>query len=311
MKRVVGVDIGGTRIKAGLIDDAGSVIARVSLTVGADRGEEAVVARVAEIVRALAPGGAAAVGVAVAGVLDHASATVAESPNFPAWRDFALGRRLGERLGANVCLENDANAAIFGEALAGAGQGATHCVGLTLGTGVGGAIIIGGEIYRGERGMAGELGHLTVDPDGRPCNCGNHGCLERYAGAVGIVETMRAARPHDPEWQAAAADRDGAVAWLAERAAAGDATARDIFGGVGDALGLVLAGLLHVFDTRTFILCGGVSGAFEWFGPTLRQTLARRSFRSMQAGVTVVRGVLGDDAALVGASVLARRRMGG
>lgn len=311
MAGFIGVDIGGTRIKAGRVDDQGTVAARLAFGVGDDRDEAAIVERVAAVVEGLAPGGVTAVGVAVAGVLDHAEAVITESPNFPSWQNFALGARLQARLGALVYLENDANAAIFGEALAGVGQGVSSCIGLTLGTGVGGAIILGGEIYRGERGMAGELGHLTVNPAGRACNCGNHGCLERYAGALGIAETMRATRQDDAVWQEAAADRDEAVAWLAERAAAGDPDALQIFGDVGEALGQTLAGLLHVFDIRTFILCGGISGAFEWFKPRLEATLRRRTFRSMQAGVTVLRGILGDDAALVGASVLARRRMGG
>ncbi len=307
----LGFDIGATRVKAGLVGPDGAVRARLVAPAPAGGSEQDLVDLLARLAETLAPSGAVPIGAAVAGVIDGAAQVIRESPNYPQWRDFRLSERLAAATGRAVVVDNDANLATLGEALAGVGRslegpGLTHAIGLTLGTGVGGGLLLGGRLYRGERGMAGELGHLTVIPDGRPCACGNRGCLERYAGARGLAETM-AGTPHpDPSWAQEAADAGTAAAHLAARADAGDDTARAIFEAMGALLGQAMAGLLHAFDIRTFILMGGVSAAVPHFGPALQAELAARSFRSMREGVRVLRGVLGDDAALVGASVLAR-----
>jgi glucokinase len=308
---VVGVDLGGTRLKAARVQGDDTVERRTVVAVGDRRSEAAVVALLAETAETLDPGGNAPIGVAVAGVIEGATRTLRESPNFPLWKDFRLAERLEAATGRLVHLENDANAAIFGEAAAGAGHGAPSVIGLTLGTGVGGALVLDGDLWRGERGMAGELGHITIVPDGRPCGCGNRGCLERYAGALGIAETMRAHPAADAAWLVAAADRDGAVAWLARQADAGDARAAEVFGDVGRALGQALAGLVHALDVRRIVLTGGVSRAFSHFAPAMEAELTARTFRSMREGVGIIPGTLGDDAALIGASVLARHRARG
>ncbi len=307
----IGFDIGATRVKAGLVGPDGAVHARLVAPAPADGSEQDLVDLLAGLAEALAPDRDVPIGAAVAGVIDGAAQIVRESPNYPQWRDFRLSERLAGATGRAVQVDNDANLATLGEALAGVGraEGAprlTHAIGLTLGTGVGGGLLLDGRLYRGERGMAGELGHLTVVPDGRPCACGNRGCLERYAGALGLAETM-AETPHpDPAWQAEAADPRTAAAHLAGRAGAGDPSAQAIFEAMGTLLGQAMAGLLHAFDVRTFLLMGGVSLAVPHFGPALQAELTRRTFRSMREGVRVLTGVLGDDAALIGASVLAR-----
>jgi glucokinase len=310
----IGFDVGATNIKAGLVDPDGVVVARLAAPAPASGPEQDLVDLLAELSAALDPEAAAPVGAAVAGVIDGAAQVVRESPNYPQWRDFHLSRRLAEATGRRVVVDNDANLATLGEAMAGVGvelargrgRPLTHAVGLTLGTGVGGGLLLDGRLYRGERGMAGELGHLTVEPEGRPCNCGNRGCLERYAGALGLAETMRETGHPDPAWRLEAADLRTAAQHLAARAAAGDAVARDIFDAMGRRLGQAIAGLVHAFDVRTFILMGGVTGASGLFGPALERELTARTFRSMREGVEVVHGVLGGDAALIGAAVLAR-----
>ncbi len=303
---LVGIDLGATRIKAGLIDRDGTMISRRERPVGDARTPPAIRERLAELAAELDPSGEAPIGIAVAGVIEHATQVIRESPNFPAWRDFHLAAELGADTGRIVCIENDANAAILGEACVGAGRGAPSVIGLTLGTGVGGGIVLDGRLHRGERGMAGELGHLTVVPDGRSCNCGNRGCLERYAGALGILETMAAYPGADAAWMAASGDRDHGVAWLASMARQGHPAAVDVFEQVGRALGFVLAGLVHVFDVRRFVLAGGIARSTDLFHAAMMAELRARTFRSMAEGVEVVVGTLGDDAALFGASVLAR-----
>ena len=163
----IGVDLGGTRIKAGLVDDDGVVKERAVTVTGDDKSAHAVVDAIARAIAPMVPF-ASSVGLAAAGVLDRKRGLIRESPNFPAWQDVALGARLQGSLGLPVSLENDANAVIWGEASHGAARGASNLVGYTLGTGVGGAIILHGQLWRGERGMAGELGHRVVVPDGHP-----------------------------------------------------------------------------------------------------------------------------------------------
>lgn len=322
-RSAIGIDIGGTRIKAGRVTftsqagEAGAapgvdaaeraaITARELLEVGDDRGEERIVARVCELLEALDPGGTLPVGVAAPGVFDIASGRIRESPNFPSWRDFALGARVSERTGRRIQLENDANAVIFGEAVAGAGRGVRDLVGYTLGTGVGGGIVLGGALWRGSRGMAGELGHVTVVPEGRPCGCGNRGCLEQYAGAVGIRASMR---ERGGELAALAESRSAPRA-LAERADAGDAGARAIYADVGAHLGVAIAALIHTLDVTLVLLCGGVAAAAPHYMPALEREVRARTFRTMSEGLRVRVGTLDTDAGVVGAAAVARSLTG-
>ncbi len=298
----VGLDIGGTRIKGGLVTAAGEVRARGLVAVGGERGHTSVLDQAAALVEELRRGAEAPlqrVGLAVAGVLDRASGLVRESPNFPAWRDVALGRELEARIGLPVSLDNDANAVILGEALAGAGRGASSLFGLTLGTGVGGGIVLDGELWRGERGMAGELGHLIVDPAGPVCGCGGRGCLEQYAGSLGLRRRLEGRGGE----HGALAGHPDAPRLLAERAREGDAFACELWADAGRALGLAIAGLVHALDVQRVVLAGGLSGAADLFLPDLERTLEERMFSSMREGLEVVVGTLGEDAGVIGAAL--------
>jgi len=293
--------VGGTRIKAGRVTESGRVVDRSVVKVGQARDEADIVARIADLVTALDPDGGLPVGVAAAGVIDHAAGCVRESPNFPGWRDFELAARVREATQRVVALENDANAVVFGEAIAGAGRGARNLMGYTLGTGVGGGLVLDGRIWRGERGMAGELGHVTDVPDGRQCGCGNRGCLEQYAGQVGIRRTMA-------ERGGALAELAGdssAPARLAELAQAGDAEAQAVFASLGAHLGMAAAALVHTLDVTTVLLCGGIAAAAALFVPAMESELRARTFRSMSAGVEIRVGTLGADAGIVGAAAVA------
>ena len=301
----IGVDVGGTRIKAGRVDAAGVVCDRKVVDVGDERSEDEIVSRIAELVQALDPdGGALPVGVAAAGVVDHDAGCVRESPNFPTWHDFALAERASAATQRPVWLENDANAVVYGEAIAGAGRGARSVVGYTLGTGVGGGLVLNGRVWRGQRGMAGELGHVTVVREGRPCGCGNRGCLEQYVGQVGIRQSMR---ERGGELARLSGDVD-APERLAELAHAGDAAALAVFAELGGHLGLAAAALVHTLDITVILLCGGIAAAAELFVPAMEAELRARTFRSMSAGVVIRVGTLGADAGIVGAAAVARGR---
>lgn len=304
----LGIDLGGTRIKAGIVDAGGAVLARAVEPVGPDKSGPAVVRRLAEVIaglRAACATPVAHVGLAAAGVVDRARGVVCESPNFPPWRDVALARDLRDATSLSVSLDNDANAVILGEAIAGAGRGVPSVVGFTLGTGVGGGIVLDGALWRGSRGMAGELGHITVIPDGRPCGCGNHGCLEQYAGTVGLRQSLRDAGGD----LARLADAPDAAEQMAALARAGDARVQAIFDIMGDCLGQAVATMVHALDVQCIVLAGGVARTAELFMPALLATFEARTFRSMSRGVRVAIGTLGEDAGVIGAAIGCERNM--
>jgi len=300
---MIGIDVGGTRIKAGRVDPRGTLLAEQVVEVGDARDPDDIVKALVDLVGALDPSGDSPVGIAAAGVLDQHHGIVRESPNFPSWRDFPLGARVAAATGRRVTLDNDANAVVWGEARAGAGRGFATLAGYTLGTGIGGGLVLDHHLWRGVRGMAGELGHVTVVPDGRPCGCGNRGCLEQYAGAVGILQTLAAG---GGPLAALAAEPAHAAHRLAQRAHAGDAEARRVFAEVGRHLGVAAAALVHTLDLTLIVLCGGVGeGAFDLIAPSMEAELVARTFRSMGAGVTLRRGELGAAAGIIGAALLA------
>lgn len=303
---VIGVDLGGTRVKAGLI--TGETLAEVLVERVSDKSPRGIVATLAALVGRLDPSGLSPVGLAAAGVLDAGAGLVRESPNFPEWKDFALGLELAATTGRRVTLENDANAVILGEARHGVARGRRSVVGYTLGTGVGGGIVLDGRLYRGERGMAGELGHVTVEREGRPCNCGNRGCLERYAGQRGLHESalsdprLTAHLPslEDPR------DTPRALMTLAAREDEVGLAARLVYADAGRYLGQAAAALVHTLDVTTIVLAGGIAKAFALIAPSMEEELRARTFRSMAEGVVILEGTLDTHAGLHGAAAVAR-----
>ena len=302
-RSLIGIDLGGTRVKGGLVIDDELVASEVEPTRG--KSPEAIVEQLRDLVTRLDPNELSPVGLAAAGVLDATEGIVRESPNFPEWKDFPLGQALSIATGRRVVLENDANAVILGEARFGVARGQRSLFGYTVGTGVGGAIIIDGRLYRGERGMAGELGHVTVEPNGRPCGCGNHGCLEQYAGRVGLRETMRLHPILRTLVEPDLADAPRQLLALADGEAGPvrDA-AREVFNQVGRYLGQAAAALVHTLDITTIVVAGGIAGAFHHIGPAMDSELRKRTFRSMSQGVVVLNGTLGATAGMLGAAAV-------
>ena len=300
MSTYVGIDVGGTRLKAGLVDERSGVHGEQVLWLSPqDQTEDGMVQKLVEAVRAVDPSGSAvAVGLGVAGVVRWADGVITESPNFPLWKEFAVRSRLRERLGREVYLDNDANCVIAGEALLGVAAGRKNVIGLTLGTGVGGGLVLDGHLWRGEGGMAGELGHITVDAGGPPCGCGGNGCLETYASLVGL-RRMCATRPVSGV-DVASADLPRL---LSAAAAAGDATALAHFAAAGRALGQVLAGLLNALNVRTVVLAGGVANAFRWMEAATRAEIEHRAFAAVRKDVEIRVGTLGEKAGVIGAAL--------
>jgi glucokinase len=310
----VGVDIGGTKVAGGLVTADGEVLdtARRGTPGGSPaETEEAIVAVVEELVAAAAepPLG---VGVGAAGWFDRTGDTVLFSPHL-AWRNTSLRRDLGRRLRLPLWVGNDADAAAWAEYRFGAARGAELALMVTLGTGIGGGIVLGGRLQRGAHGVAGEWGHMRVVPDGRLCACGNRGCWEQYASGTALASAAREVALRSPAAAAGLLERVSGRADaltgedVAQAAAAGDALARELIAEVGHWLGQGIADLAAVLDPDVVVIGGGVSSLGEAvLGPArerLQRALPGRGFRP---GPEVVAAQLGAQAGLVGAADLAR-----
>jgi glucokinase len=313
MSLAIGVDIGGTKVAAGVVDEQGNVIDRERReTPGADvAATEAVMV---EVVRALRERHeVCAVGIGAAGWIANDNATVLFSPHL-AWRDEPLRADLERHVDVPLVVENDANAAAWAEYRFGVAAGQPVVVVITLGTGIGGALIVDGTVFRGAYGIACEYGHMTVVPDGRLCACGNRGCWEMYASGRALARDARELANDSPVAAARMVALAGSIEAIdgpvvSRAAAEGDPAARSICTTMGRWLGRGMASLAATLDPSMFVVGGGVSAAGELLlGPAreeFRHTLTGRGFRPFAAVEPVA---LGPDAGLIGAADLARSR---
>lgn len=315
MPLAIGVDIGGTKVAAGVVDDAGRVIdTERRTTPGTDVADtERVIAEVVQALRARHE--VVAVGIGAAGWIANDHATVLFSPHL-AWRNEPLRDALADRIGVPVLVENDGNAAAWAEYRFGAGRRAKVLVCVTLGTGIGGGLVIDGVLNRGAYGIASEFGHTCVVPDGRRCACGNRGCWEMYASGTALARDARELAEVSPvaahrllELAAGSLDAlTGPVVTAAARE--GDAAAVEIFTAVGQWLGRGLANLAAVLDPDVFVIGGGVSEAGELLiGPARTALAGALPGRGYRPTAAVVGAHLGPAAGLVGAADLARSQL--
>ena len=308
----VGVDLGGTKIHTVVATPEGEVLAEDRRPTLASEGPDAVLGRlIASIRRSLAGAGPpsrqiAGVGISSPGPCDPKRGVVTNAPNLPGWHEIPIVRIVSEQLGVPALLENDANAACYGEYRFGAGRGFQHILYVTLGTGIGGGIIIDGKIYEGASGAAGEVGHIIIDQDGPPCNCGGRGCLEALASGPAIARAAEAAvsAGRSPALAQLAASASLTPELVLQAAEGGDAVAREVIERAGTQLGLGLISLLNCFDPQALILGGGLLGLGNlYLGPALR--LAReRAFTQIVADVTISMATLGERAGALGAAAL-------
>ncbi|WP_049573487.1 ROK family glucokinase [Nonomuraea sp. SBT364] len=307
----IGVDIGGTKVAAGVVDDDGQIVQHALRPTAADR-PDLVAETVADVVRELAGDREIeAVGVGAAGFVDETRSIVRFAPNL-AWREEPLQKKISGLVGLPVVIENDANAMAWGETRFGAGRGQSHVVCLTLGTGIGGGIVFDGRLYRGHWGMGAELGHMQVVPDGRLCGCGRHGCWEQYASGNALVAEAReiaAAHPERAETLLGLAGGRIEGEEVTEAARLGDEASLAAFAGLADWLGQGMADLAAVLDPGCFIIGGGVSRAADLFLDRARAAFEERLTGRGHRPVAEVRlAELGASAGVVGAADLARRR---
>jgi glucokinase len=312
MGLAIGVDIGGTKVAAGVVDADGRILARVRRDTPA-HDPEGVEDVIAECIGELTTDHEVeAAGLGAAGFVDAARSTVLFAPNL-AWRNEPLRAAVEQRTGLPVVVENDANAAAWGETRFGAGHGQPNTVTVTVGTGLGGGLVLGGQLIRGAFGAAAEVGHMNLVPEGRPCGCGNLGCWEQYASGRALVTEARqraTASPKEARLLLELAEgQAGSITgpMVTMGAVAGDPVALQSFAAVGAWLGRGLADLAAILDPRTLIIGGGVSEAGELLVGPARETFeAQLTARGHRPTATVRVAQLGQDAGLIGAADLAR-----
>lgn len=296
----IGVDVGGTYLKAGIVGEDGEVRHRLRVPIDGSEAER-VFDAVGSAVRECEAAGHCAmpVGVGLPGILDQSAGVIRNSPNLHCLDGRNLNDLMRRATSRPFTLDNDANCAAFGEYMAGAGKAdgrrrPDSFVLLTIGTGVGGGIVLGGHLWRGHRGYAGEPGHIVIDRAGLPCKCGGRGCLETLVSAGAIVDAY-AARGREAE----------SSEIVACRAAAGEAPAREALAEVGRNLGIGIAAILNLLNPETVAVGGGVMGAGELLLGPAREEASRRAFHDTFASAQIVPARLGNEAGLIGAGLMA------
>jgi glucokinase len=328
----IAVDLGGTNLRIAALDSRGKILEKMTTGTKVARGRDHVIEEMCGCVRTLAlkhraSRELAGIGVGVPGIIDMERGMVRASPNLPGWEDYPVRDEIERRLATAVILENDANAAALGEQWLGAAAAVDDMCMLTLGTGVGGGVVLQGRLWHGMTGMAAELGHINVEPNGRACNCGSRGCLEQYASATAVKQMaleaiasgkapeLARAMNQDPEFNSEV---------VHQMASQGDGPALEIFRRVGVALGIALADLVNIFNLPMYVIGGGLSSAWDAFAPAMLDAVARYSYiyrvtappqKATKKGAPdpastpgkhtiITKALLGGDAGLIGAGRL-------
>jgi glucokinase len=299
----IGVDLGGTNLRVAAIDSGGKILHRESAIACFEHGPLRVVDGIVSTIERLRECQAGrelqGVGIGVPGFIDIDAGLIVGSANLPGFQGFPVRDEIQQRLGTPILLENDANAAALGEMWMGAGRNVKDLILLTLGTGIGGGIVMDGKILHGAQGMAGEFGHMTVIPEGNPCGCGNRGCLEKHASASAIA-AMGSMMHFGHEVTTAEQ--------VYKLAVDGNERAKMVFESMGRALGIAIANLIHIFNFPLYLISGGPLPAWSFFAPAMLAEVESRSFVFSRTSTRIEKALLGSDAGLYGAAYLPFQR---
>jgi glucokinase len=308
----IGIDIGGTNLRFALVDSGGRIVCRSRLASGIAEGRDAFCRRLLDGIAGLRAAADAAearvvgIGAGVPGLIGR-DGVIHASVNMRPLDGFNLGLFLEQQTGMPALCGNDANVIAHGELIHGAGRGLNSFVVITIGTGLGSGLVLDRRLWTGTDGFAAEFGHVTVEPEGLPCPCGNRGCLEQYVSAGALVRFAR--ERFTPELLDSAGDvLDAAL--VASLARQGEAAARGAFEEAGRCLGIALASLANTLNLEAAIIGGGVAASLDLLLPSLRRELARRCFPRIAEHFEILAGALGDDAGLLGAAAMIRTRIG-
>ena len=318
----IGVDLGGTNLRIAAVDDGGKLLEKVTLGTEVKRGRDLVIKDMCDAIEQIRTkfkdsGELSGIGIGVPGFIDMAAGMVMRSPNLADWTNFPVRDVIEKQLGTHVILENDANVAAMGEKWLGAGRDVEHMCMYTLGTGVGGGLVLNGRLWHGMTGMAGELGHFNIFPDGHPCGCGSRGCLEQYASATAVVRMAHEAIERKEASQELARLERDPVQFTSRSiynlAVQGDESARRIFANVGRALGIGIGAMVNALNLPMYVIGGGVASAWDAFAPAMFEEMKFRSSiyaltspdrKEFSQSTLITRALLGSDAGLYGAARL-------
>lgn len=311
----IGIDLGGTQLRAALVDRAGVIVGRAADATDVGGGPEAIVGQMMRLCAAIGVGEHAAriagVGVSAPGPLDSEAGTIIAIPTLPGWEEFPLAATLAGKFGLPVVVENDGIAAANGEWRFGSARGLDHFVYVTVSTGIGGGVVVDGRLLHGRRGLAGHVGHMVIAPDGPVCSCGARGCFEALASGSALARAGREAAAMEPDSALAREHPAAALTGrdVVEAARKGDRTALGLLEREANWLGTGFASLAHLYSPQAIVMGGGVSQAFD-----LLETGIAATFRSTAMppfrDVAIVTATLGDNAGLAGAAALVREREG-
>lgn len=311
IKYAVGVDLGGTNIKIGIVSERGKLVKSLSIKTEAELGPKKVVSNILSGIKQILSKNKLkiqGIGIGCPGVVSIKKGIVENAPNLPGWKNIKLGSIVKKEFGYDVHVENDANAAAIGELIFGAGKKFSSFIMVTLGTGVGGGIVFNNKIFRGEFGAAGEIGHISIDVNGPKCNCGSTGCIEAYAGNQYLKETVRKELPANPKskiWDLINGDLKKVSPRLVQHASErGDEYATLVIERMGKQLGAALASLSNLLDISTFIIGGGVAGFGKPLFDSTRVTISSRVLSPLRSRVLVIPAKLKNEAGIKGASSL-------
>jgi glucokinase len=303
---VFAVDLGGTHLRVALVDDTGRILEHLKQETPKGDSAEGIVAALVKAAENwdCHRKSVVAASIMVPGPVDSEKAVILQAPNLPYLINFPLKAELEQKLGWPVRIENDANAAAVGEMWMGAARGCRDVVSVTLGTGVGGGVIVDGKLWRGSHGSAGEIGHTTVDPfSGLKCKCGNTGCLELFASATAIVRMTREQLSSFPKSKLKLEELTAEKVY--EAGQSGDELALAVFNRFGMYLGIGLANLISLIDPQIVVIAGGAGNGWDLFATEMFRQLEERAFQTAAQRVKIARAECGDNAGLLGAARLA------
>lgn len=291
-ENLIGVDIGGTKILMAVVGKDGVVKKRVEIPT-TDDSPAKILSEICAVIKSF--GKCRSVGVGIAGDVDNVRGLLRFSPNLPKWRNVGIKKYIKKNTGLPVCVENDANCAAYGSYVIDGKRRYKNFVTITLGTGVGGGIIIDGKIYRGSTGSAGEIGHITINPAGPKCGCGNRGCLEAYIGTRGIKNIAKELGFNAP---------DATPATIAVAAARGNALALKIFKKVSEYLAAGVGSVINVLNPDMISFAGGVANNFEFIEKNFRRELPRHAFKTPLKHVKIIRTKNIKNLGVIGAALI-------
>lgn len=310
-KYAIGVDLGGTSIKLGIVTSTGRILKKISIRTEAEKGPKKVTDNIIAGINELTADSQykiSGIGIGCPGVVTPGKGIVEEPPNLPGWKKVNIGKVISQQFKKRVYVDNDANAAAIGELTFGSGKKYKSFIMITLGTGVGGGIVIDKKIYYGDFGAAGEIGHISIDYNGPKCNCGSYGCIEAYAGNQYLRNRVRKQLKKHPEsklWELIGNDLSKVsprnIQFAAEK---GDKFSKSVIEELGMYLGSAFASLCNALDISVFIIGGGIAGFGKPLFDSIRKTMSKRVMAPIRPRVRVHPAKLKNDAGIKGASAL-------